>query len=110
MHIDPIPGYGSDRSNAPCEVMNVLEARKEFAPELAQVSAVRRYAVDVACAWALDPVDVGLVADELAANAVVHGRSPFTVTLRRDERHIVIEVADDNPRLPAMLRAPRRWR
>lgn len=74
--------------------------RREFAPNPGEVRAARHYAMDVVCGWGLDCEDVGLVTTELATNAVLHGRSTFTVTLRRDETHVVVQVADENPRLP----------
>src|SRR5580692_10352688 len=64
------------------------------------VTAARHHAIDVVRSWGLDGDDVGLVTNELAANAVLHGQSPFTVTIWREEQRVTVEVADENPALP----------
>jgi hypothetical protein len=70
--------------------------RREFAADPVQVRAARRQAMDIVRAWGLDCEEVGLVADELATNAVLHGRSPFTLIVKRDETRVVIEVVADD--------------
>ena len=80
--------------------------RREFAADPVQVRAARRHAMDIVRAWGLDCEEVGLVADELATNAVLHGRSPFTLIVKRDETRVVIEVVDENPRLPTTVKSP----
>jgi anti-sigma regulatory factor (Ser/Thr protein kinase) len=50
--------------------------------------------------WGLEHQDVVLVTSELAANAVVHARTSFTVSLILDGRRITVEVADQDPRMP----------
>jgi anti-sigma regulatory factor (Ser/Thr protein kinase) len=49
---------------------------------------------------------VRLVASELAANAIVHARTPFTLTLARTGSALLLIVADESPRQPAR-RPPR---
>jgi anti-sigma regulatory factor (Ser/Thr protein kinase) len=75
----------------------------DFEPNVDQVVAARRFAADIMLGWGIDPDDVALVVGELAANAVTHARSPFTVSLSRDEpQTVVIEVADGHPYLPSV--------
>jgi hypothetical protein len=45
--------------------------------------------------------DVRLVASELATNATVHARTPFTVTLDGLVDSVVLTVQDDSPSSPA---------
>jgi anti-sigma regulatory factor (Ser/Thr protein kinase) len=78
--------------------------RREFAADPVQVRAARRDAMKIVRAWGLDCEEVGLVADELATNAVLHGRSPFTLILERDDTRVVIQVVDENPRLPTTVK------
>ncbi len=72
------------------------EATSHFDPDVASVRAARRFAQETADRWGLEDCDMALVVAELAANAVVHGRSPFTVSLRRDQL-LSIEVSDRGP-------------
>ena len=44
--------------------------------------------------------DVRLVASELATNAVVHARSPVTVTLAASDCTVLLTVRDDSPSVP----------
>ena len=63
--------------------------------------------MECANAWHLGTVldDLLLIVSELSANAVMHGRSNFTLSLSADPGRVLIEVADDNPRLPQMVGA-----
>ena len=77
-------------------------ASRQFFPEFAQVAAARHYAIGAAQGWGVEPGDLELVVGELATNAVLHGRTPFTLSLHKTDNWVVIEVADGNPRLPLM--------
>lgn len=44
--------------------------------------------------------DVALVVSELAANAVLHAATPFTVAVHQVGSEVTIEVEDGNPTLP----------
>jgi anti-sigma regulatory factor (Ser/Thr protein kinase) len=66
-----------------------------FEPELHSVGAARRFALDTASRWGITPCDLALVVGELAANAVVHGHTPFTVTMQVHDKTVSIEVSDD---------------
>jgi anti-sigma regulatory factor (Ser/Thr protein kinase) len=67
----------------------------QFDPELRSVGAARRFALDIARQWGVAPNDLALVVGELAANAVVHGHTPFTVSLSVHGRRVSIEVCDE---------------
>ena len=67
-----------------------------FAPELESLGAARRFARAAADRWGVDPTDVALIVGELAANAVIHGHTPFTVSLTHHDRRVSIEVTDEN--------------
>jgi anti-sigma regulatory factor (Ser/Thr protein kinase) len=68
----------------------------QFDPEIRAVGAARRFAFEIARQWGAAPHDIVLVVSELAANAVVHGHTPFTVSLSRHGRTVSIEVFDEH--------------
>jgi anti-sigma regulatory factor (Ser/Thr protein kinase) len=68
----------------------------QFEPELESVRAARRFALDAARQWGVTPRELALVVGELATNAVVHGHTPFTVSLTVHERTVSIEVSDED--------------
>jgi two-component sensor histidine kinase len=67
-----------------------------FTPSPTEVAAARHFALDAAEAIGCCPEDLALVVSELATNACVHARSPFTVSLRRRGSGLLVEVADDD--------------
>ena len=81
--------------------MGADRACRAFAPEAAEVAAVRRFVEEVAAPCGGDVEVAVLIASELATNAVLHARSAFTVQVWPAEGGITIEVSDDNPRLPS---------
>jgi len=48
--------------------------------------------------------DIVLLVSELVTNAVIHGRSPIELRLRRARRHVVLEIHDGARFLPRKLR------
>jgi anti-sigma regulatory factor (Ser/Thr protein kinase) len=81
------------------------ELSGEFPAENGAPRAARHFAVGALRSWglagsALD--DVQLVLSELTTNAVVHARSPFSVTLRSDGSRLRISVSDRSPQRPTM--------
>jgi anti-sigma regulatory factor (Ser/Thr protein kinase) len=80
--------------------ITLRSTHRVFAPEPAEVGAVRRFVVTLAQRWGFDPEPAALVASELATNAVLHARSNFDVALRAEGDRLVVEVFDDNPRPP----------
>src|SRR5579875_332963 len=79
-----------------------VTATREFAPSARAVRAARMFAATTAIGWGVDPTEVETVVGELAANAYAHARSPFTVSLRRVDAHLEVEVADRSFRMPVV--------
>ena len=74
-----------------------------LAPELESVVAARHMVVEAARAWKLPTRvedDAALVVSEMASNAVLHARTPFTVSASRLGSGLRVEVSDLNPTLP----------
>lgn len=78
------------------------EASLTFPAELHSVGAARQFLRATLRAWDNDDYDFGgpLVLTELATNATLHARTPYTVSLRLAPTHLVVEVVDASPRLP----------
>ena len=76
-----------------------------YAARPACVRAARRRLVDFCEAAA--PADVvelvGLLGSELAANAVAHAGTPFTVSACFDGERLRVEVEDHDPSMPTVL-------
>lgn len=64
---------------------------------MSQVSAARQFVVATVAGWGLAAEDAGLVATELATNALVHARSPFEVSIDYQHPTLVVEVTDEGP-------------
>jgi MEDS: MEthanogen/methylotroph, DcmR Sensory domain len=77
-------------------------AMRTFAFSAEAPAAARHFAVAAVQRWGADDLtdDVALVVTELAANAIVHAHSGFTVTLSAPGEAIRISVRDSRP-LPA---------
>jgi anti-sigma regulatory factor (Ser/Thr protein kinase) len=76
------------------------EATDEFAAKISAPRAARRFVVSTLRRWhaSHDLSDhAALVSSEMAANAVIHARSPFSVTLRADRALVRVEVRDARP-------------
>ena len=75
---------------------------RTFAFSTGAPATARHFAVDALCRWGAANLadDAALVVTELAANAIVHARSGFTVTLSAPGDVVRISVADASP-LPA---------
>jgi anti-sigma regulatory factor (Ser/Thr protein kinase) len=70
---------------------------ESFTPSPSQIAAARHFAVAAARVLGCCPADLGLVVSELATNACIHARSPFTVTVQRHDAGLLVEVADEDP-------------
>jgi serine phosphatase RsbU (regulator of sigma subunit) len=79
----------------------------QFAPEPVSVPSARRFVCSVLDGWGLAAHrDTAIaIASELVANAVTHASTPLEVRLHRLPRTLVVEVADDDARLPRLLPA-----
>jgi anti-sigma regulatory factor (Ser/Thr protein kinase) len=84
----------------------VPEASLTFPAELQSVGAARRFLRATLREWNSDAYDYAatLVLTELATNATLHARTPYTVLLRLEQTHLVVEVLDSSPRLPQARR------
>jgi anti-sigma regulatory factor (Ser/Thr protein kinase) len=71
-----------------------------------EVASARRFVAGVLDKWGCAGDDVVLAAGELAANAVLHARTRFTVTLCLEQDRLTVEVADHNPRFPTAVAPP----
>lgn len=78
------------------------EASLTFPAELDSVSAARRFLRTTLLGWNNGNYDFAapLVLTELVTNATLHARTPYTVLLRLEPSHLVVEVVDSSPRLP----------
>jgi DcmR-like sensory protein/histidine kinase-like protein len=72
---------------------------RSFAPELDSVRAARHFVTDLLNQGPDDALatDAAIVATELAANAVLHARSGFTLTVSRSAAALRIAVRDGDP-------------
>jgi anti-sigma regulatory factor (Ser/Thr protein kinase) len=80
--------------------MTSVEPRAaRFEPAPSSGRQVRHFVVDILRDWRLDDLvdDAALCVAELATNAVLHTRAPFTVTVRRSGPGIRIDVLDAEP-------------
>jgi anti-sigma regulatory factor (Ser/Thr protein kinase) len=71
--------------------------------QAALVKSLRRFADDVLCLWQIGEKErdaAVLIVDELAINAVQHGRTDMTLLLTLDDAILRIAVADTGPRVP----------
>ncbi|MCM3660195.1 ATP-binding protein [Georgenia satyanarayanai] len=101
-------------SSPPPEYVTVRRWKLSTAQEITQVRRELREAIGgdgspARGALAVVPERMILVASELAANAVEHGRPPTIVTLGSDGARNLLEVADHDPRsIPVLAgrRAP----
>lgn len=76
---------------------------KRFAPEAKTVALARDFAVDRLRAQSLDVEVLALVVTELAANAVTHAGSPYTVKVSPSTSGVRVEVADESENTPSLL-------
>jgi anti-sigma regulatory factor (Ser/Thr protein kinase) len=80
--------------------MSPLEPRAaSFEPAPSSGREVRHFVIGILRDWRLDELvdDAALCVAELATNAVLHTRAPFTVTVRRSGPGIRIDVLDAEP-------------
>jgi anti-sigma regulatory factor (Ser/Thr protein kinase) len=92
---------GDHGSGFSSERLGFTEETRSFPYELDSARAARHY-VTARLAMADESLsgDVSIVVTELAANAVRHARSAFTVTIARSAHSIRIAVQDNAPLVP----------
>jgi anti-sigma regulatory factor (Ser/Thr protein kinase) len=80
-----------------------MTALGTFEPTTSSVGHVRRLAVGALDGLSAATVDdVALVVSELAANAVRHGRTPYTVSITQQPGTVRVEVQDRGGGSPVM--------
>jgi anti-sigma regulatory factor (Ser/Thr protein kinase) len=79
---------------------------RRFAAEPSQVRTARAFVADALSHWSDERLvgDALLLTSELATNAVVHAQTPFVVTVQAEVEQIRVEVADENPAMPRLMR------
>jgi anti-sigma regulatory factor (Ser/Thr protein kinase) len=82
-----------------CQLHSAVADQRSFTAELASVRAARHYVTGLLGAGASEAAacDAAIVATELAANAVLHARSGFTLTVSRSAGVTRIAVRDKTP-------------
>jgi anti-sigma regulatory factor (Ser/Thr protein kinase) len=83
-------------------LFGVPEASLTFPAELGSVGAARQFLRATLLGWGNGNYEFAapLVLTELVTNATLHARTPYTVLLRLEPTHLLMEVVDSSPRLP----------
>lgn len=76
--------------------------------ELSDVRQARRLVADTVLGWGFPELvdDAVQTAHELCVNGLTHGRSDCRLDLRRQDGGILVEVRDENERLPVVALGP----
>lgn len=77
-------------------------SERGFAASADQVRAARLFTDSTLAEWGLEPGDAILVVGELAANAVRHAKSDFTLSLCHTDDTVTVEVTDASPTIAVM--------
>jgi anti-sigma regulatory factor (Ser/Thr protein kinase) len=89
------------------EAERTRSVQQRIVPEASAVSETRDFVGRTLAGWAVPSplsADIVLLTSELVANAVLHGRPPIELRLRRTANHVIVEVFDAAPFLPRKLR------
>ncbi len=84
-----------------------LTASFDVEPDRAAIRYARAFATDTIAAWGLPDdlrPDALLITGELVTNAVLHGKPPIELRLRRAPEYLLIEVEDGAAATPRKLR------
>jgi anti-sigma regulatory factor (Ser/Thr protein kinase) len=78
----------------------VQQQRRRFDPEASSAREARSFVADALPD--LDGLDtrVALAVSEVASNAILHARTPFTVRVLVDPDRVRVEVTDEDPHMP----------
>jgi anti-sigma regulatory factor (Ser/Thr protein kinase) len=84
----------------------VLSASDSFPPSPESVGHARQFTRRTLVSWGADDLedDVRTVTSELATNALLHARTPFTLTLTLDGDRLRLTMADGSATQPRMRR------
>jgi signal transduction histidine kinase/DNA-binding response OmpR family regulator len=89
------------------EEIDELTAVHAVAPDPAAVQGARRFVTGMLGEWGVSAAltgDAVLLVSELVSNAILHGRPPIELRMRRTAEHLLIEVDDGATVLPRKLR------
>lgn len=75
---------------------------EQFEPVITDVRRARVFAQQASGFSGPASERVALLVSELASNVIVHARTPFSVTTRRDGDVFRVEVHDDNSSMPKL--------
>ena len=85
-------------------VASVLVASLQLAPDHTAAARARQFIAGTMRAWGCDEAiaDAELLVSELVTNAILHARSPATVTIGRDGPQLRVAVCDSSPSPPRL--------
>jgi anti-sigma regulatory factor (Ser/Thr protein kinase) len=82
----------------------IAEARAEFPAESVAVRRARAFAVEASGLEGELGSMMALLVSEVASNAVLHARTPFTVGVSRETDHVRVEIEDGSSTMPVTKR------
>lgn len=77
-----------------------MQMDRRFRADPASAGHARRFVASVLESRGVESGDAGLLTSEIATNAVLHGRTDFTVTVALWDARMRVDVRDWNRRLP----------
>ncbi len=85
-------------------VASVLVASMELTPDHTAAVRARQFVAATLRGWGLDAAidDAELLVSELVTNAILHARSPATVTIDHDSPRLRVAVCDSSPSPPRL--------
>jgi anti-sigma regulatory factor (Ser/Thr protein kinase) len=83
-------------------VKNVVDVVKTFTPDVNHARLARLFAQETLSGWQVESDEVVLVVSELTANAILHARSDFELSLSKSDKGVIVEVTDTHPDLPVV--------
>lgn len=84
-------------------ILRVRDVRRGFEADAGSVRAARRFTAETLVGWGIEDDfewSALQVVSELATNAVIHARTPYTLRLLFGDDVLRVEVADASPRGP----------
>jgi GAF domain-containing protein/anti-sigma regulatory factor (Ser/Thr protein kinase) len=100
-----VPGYPVPHGGQMRRPWPPREARIALPADAGSARAARRFLAGVLSSWRMPEMlegDAALLLSELATNAILHAKSPFTVIVRWDGQHLRVEVGDGSRSEPRM--------
>jgi anti-sigma regulatory factor (Ser/Thr protein kinase) len=86
-----------------------MTTTRAFALDPLSPRRARRFVAAELVGLAAETIEtIALMVSELATNAVIHGRSGFSVALSRSAREVRVEVADEGAGVPAVRNPDRQ--